>query len=103
MRQYAMWFLRKQHCRKSAWEFLHGSNFFQAIEDGNFDRVKEWFSDYEDRSKTILHERLGRIGRYRFVCEGIRIVHYAAYYGNVDILEYFIEKGAGMYVNNNNN
>ena len=72
----------------------------QAIKNGDFDGVKKRFSEQKRSCSEIInkmvHERSEFFGVYRYC---LRSIHYAAYYGNIDILEYFLQNGAGVSLN----
>ena len=66
--------------------------------------MKKWFSEQEHHCSEIINkivhkesEYLGNMANVH-VYSAVRVVHYAAYYGNVDIVEYFLENGAGMVI-----
>ena len=69
--------------------------FLQAIEIGDFDEVKKWFSEQKHRCSEIINRivlnNFHEFGDF----QNVRCIHLAALLKEVDILEYFLQNGAG--------
>ena len=75
---------------------------FQAIENGEVERVTEWIGQVKARGDDIssfidIRKETYTIGDSEISSRGMTALHYAAFYSQSEIVQELLAAGAGMY------